>query len=106
MSNFEDFSEFLNMDADERKEKVQELLANVAEPWLDTPEEPLMMALVGSMRDFFEGANAYAEAVESDSKRANDYVMGIFVHAFQQQVRNFTAAVALSDMKRKLGGGS
>ena len=106
MSNFEDFNEFLGMDSEERQEKIHELLANVTEPWLDTPEEPMIMALVGSMRAFMDGATAYADSVDAGSKKANDYVTGVFAHAYTQQVRNFMTVTALSDMKRSLGGGS
>ena len=103
MSNFEDWTEFLHMDAEERAEKISDLLANVTEPWLDTPEEPMIMALVGSMRTFLDGAQAYADGVQAGGQEANQYVGGIFAHSFNQQIRNFSAVTALSDQKRKMG---
>lgn len=105
-NNFENFDEFLRLDPEERKEKISDLLADVTEPWVGTPEETLMLGIVGSMRSVMDAASNYAEEVETSGKSANQYILGIFSHTYVQQVRNFQTVAALSDMKRNLGGGA
>jgi hypothetical protein len=91
------------MDSDERKQAIDDLLADVAEPWLGDPAEDLVLAQVASTRALLEGASKYADGRETDDKpAANQYVIGVYVNAYMQGVRNFAALVGLSDMKRSL----
>jgi hypothetical protein len=108
MSTFGDFSEFLNMDPEERAEKIDGLLADVAEPWLDDPAEGLVLGMVQATRGLLESAAEYAKQVQSDdeevsakARKANQYVLGVFANTYAQGLRNFQALVGLSDMKRK-----
>jgi len=102
MTNWEDFEEFIGMDPEDRDEKLGELLEKIIKPWLNTPEEELVMGLVLATRAFIDAATKYAQTHEDAP--ANRYVMGCFVHASQQQMRNFQTLVGLSDMKRALDG--
>ena len=62
-------------------------------PDFDGPEE-VKEAAQRAIRD---GVNQYADAREAGGAEANQYVLGVFIHSDQQQVRNFQTVVALSE---------
>lgn len=105
MSNFADFNEFLRMDPDERDERITDMLASVAEPWLDDPAQGLVVGLIGQTRTLLDAASAYARDRQEGKPEANKYIMGLFAHAYSQAMKNFLTLTGLSDMKRSMKGG-
>ena len=101
MGSYEEFEKFIGMEPSERDEAISDLLAGVAEPWLGTNEERLVLGFIASMRAILDTANAYADARENGAPEANGYVLGMFAHAYNQHMHNFATMAALSDVKRK-----
>lgn len=99
-SSYEDFGRFIRMDPNEREEAITDLLSDVAEPWMGTPEETLVLGTVGSLRAVLEAANKFAIDQEHGVPAANEYIMGLFAHTYAQQMRNFATLAALSDVRR------
>lgn len=106
MSNWQNFEHWLAMDREERNDALTDLLAGIAETWLDTPEEPLVRGLISTTRSILDGINEYADALEAqdedERKHANQYVMGIYVHSLRQVMSNFQALIGLTDVKKQM----
>jgi hypothetical protein len=107
MSNWQNFEHWIHMSSrEEREEALTDLLSGIAEVWLDTPEDPLVRGLISTTRSIIDGINEYAEALEAqdddERKHANQYVMGVYVHALRQVMSNFQALIGLTDVKKSL----
>lgn len=103
MSNWANFEHWLTAGNDERDEALTDLLAGIAEVWLDTPENVLVMGLIASTRALLDHIKQYGEQIEEDdAKQANRYIMGIYVHSLRQTMSNFQALIGLTDVKRGL----
>lgn len=106
MSNWQNFEHWITSSKEERDEALTELLAGIAEVWLDTPEDPLVRGIISTVRSIIDGINEYAEKMEEggeDFKQANQYVMGIYVHSLRQNMSNLQALIGLTDVKKSLG---
>ena len=104
MSEFQNFINFLRMDADEREEHITDMLASVSEVWIDDTSESIMVrGMISSMRAFLDSANEYAKHVENGGEQANPHVGGIYVHAYGRMTRDFATLSALTDVKKSLG---
>ncbi len=101
-NSFEDFESFLKMEPDERHQHIDDLLVGVAEPWLNTADEPMVLAMVGSMRAIMEGASNYAVSRMDGGDEGNGFVGGLFLHSYRQQMNNFQTLAALTDVKRSM----
>jgi hypothetical protein len=102
MSNWGQFENWLTRDED-REEAFRDLLAGIAEVWLDSNENALVMGLIGSTRAMIDALEAYREQIEADeSKRANQYIQGVYGHSLRQVMSNFQALIGLTDVKKSL----
>jgi hypothetical protein len=103
MTNWGDFEKWLSMTPDERDEAITELLANTAEPWLDSNENALVMGMISATRALWDAATEYSNQVAEDSdKQANRYIAGLYAHAYSQMMSNFATLTGLSDVKRSM----
>ena len=102
MSNWQKFEHWISMSKEERDEALTDLLASIAEVWLDSPEDPLVRGLISATRSILDGINEYGEKLEAEGKPASAYVMGIYVHSLRQNMSNLQALIGLTDVKKSL----
>jgi hypothetical protein len=101
LSQFEEFNNFLRMTQEERDEHVTDLLASVAEVWIDDDAESIMVrGMVSSFRAFLDAASEYAAYFERTGKHANQYVGGLFMNTYAQNARAFATLSAMTDVKK------
>jgi hypothetical protein len=104
MSQFEEFSNFLRMTQEERDEHVTDLLASVAEVWIDDDAESIMVrGMISSFRAFLDAASEYAAYYERTNEHANQYIGGLFMNTYAQNARAFATLSALTDVKKSFG---
>jgi hypothetical protein len=102
MTLFKQFEQILQMPADEVGEHLPDTLSEIAAVWLGKPEEPLVLAMIGSMRSMIDGVANYVAAQEDMDEAANDHIRGVYAHASNQLLRNFKAVVGMTDMQKQI----
>ena len=104
-NSFADFMEFMQMAPEERKEHMTDLLADVAEVWMDDDANSICVrGMISSMRAFLDSVNELAEKMNSGGKAPNAHVGGLFMHAYGRMARDYLTLTGLTDVKRSLKG--
>jgi hypothetical protein len=99
-NNEEDVQRFMEMDAEEKREALDDALAEVAQEWMsDEVDDVLARSIVGAMRSYMEGA--FSLGGDGDPA-PNPYVMGVWHHGYRRMVTTFQALAGITTVKKSL----
>jgi hypothetical protein len=99
-SNQNDYIRLLQMlqegESEEAREVIHEGLAELAEVWIgDTNEDRLARSFISAFRAFVDAA------MSIDSfDGINPHVLGLWVHAYQRNAKDFMAFAGLTQVKK------
>jgi hypothetical protein len=105
-SHFIEFAKFMQMAPDERREHVTDLLADIAEVWMDDPAGFIMIGgMISAFRAILDAVNDLADYItentpEGEKPKINPHVGGTFIHMYSRMARDFATMTALTDVKR------
>lgn len=94
----QDIERFMEMDVDEKREALDDALAEITSEWLgEGVDDVLARSIVGATRSLMEGAFALG----SDSK-PNPYIYGIWQHGYQRMIHTFQTLSGITTVKKSL----